>query len=177
MSWEGEEAIVVVVLWQQQPWSGRMGWDGGWVGVKRGRRHPRHNLISDLSIDLIERLWPATRQPKRRTTTSKLLAIGFLSLSLSLEWSGRWFHSFHSFAFHSIHLSISFGFSVLYSSLISFSFLFLLFPLVCFCVFCWPCFSIKSIRCWINRPLYIFGPVLANYISAQLSVVMLEQQQ
>ena len=113
-----------------------------WGGVKRGRRHPRHNLISDLSIDLIERLWPATRQPKRRTTTSSSggRALGNRRIFSPLEWSGRWFHSF---AIPSIHL-----FRLLRLVLVSSSFSFFL-PRVC----CRPCPSIESIRCWINRSL------------------------
>ena len=46
---------------------------------KRSRRHPRHNLISDLSIDLIERLWPPTRAAWQSTRMQRHQMISFLS--------------------------------------------------------------------------------------------------
>lgn len=134
-----------------------MGW---WVGVKRGRRHPRHNLISDLSIDLIERLWPATRQPKRRTTTSKLLAIGSLS---RMEWQMISFLSFLCLPFHpSIHL-----FRLLRLVLVSYFFFFSFFiisPCMFLCVLLTLLFY--QIYSLLNQspPLYIWTRLSQLYI-------------
>jgi hypothetical protein len=107
----------------------------------------------------------ASRSEERRrraaaaAAAAELLAIGGFSLL-----SNGVADDFIPFIPLPFHLSISFGFSVLYSSLLPF-FLFFCLVFVVDPAFLSNLFVVESIA-----PLF---PVLANYISAQLSVGLL----
>lgn len=162
----GWGGIVVVVLWQQQPMKRR----------RRRRRRPGYiGSESKEAGDTRDIIWSATCRSIwlnvfascDAPANDKQLFLAIGSLSTRMEWQMISFLSFLFFCC-GIRLSISFSLSVLYSScwlfscyLFSLCYVFVL--TLCVCLF----YRIYSLFESIASP---YLPVLANYISAQLSV-------